>query len=95
MDYCQLNNFQILSHLLLDIDECQSGTHNCDVNAECTNSQGSFTCTCKEGYRANGDTCEGEIYFCLFFIYTRLVLKSYYYNTNNNNKYLYKPNTCI
>lgn len=65
-----VKQFSKLSHLLLDIDECQSGTHNCDVNAECTNSQGSYTCTCKEGYRANGDTCEGENDFCLFHIHT-------------------------
>ena len=38
------------SLLLLDIDECSNGSHDCDVNANCTNTNGSHSCTCKEGY---------------------------------------------
>ncbi|XP_072028805.1 uncharacterized protein [Amphiura filiformis] len=43
-----------------DIDECTLGTHNCNVNADCTNTPvGSFTCTCHNGYSGNGVTCTG------------------------------------
>lgn len=45
---------------LLDINECEDGTHDCDVNADCTNTRGSFSCTCKIGYEADGDDCRGE-----------------------------------
>lgn len=40
-----------------DIDEC--ATNPCDTNANCTNSAGSFTCTCNTGYTGNGTFCEG------------------------------------
>ena len=47
--------------MLLDIDECSSGSHDCDVNANCTNTNGSYSCTCNEGYSGKGDSCQGKI----------------------------------
>ena len=48
-----------------DIDECSTGNDNCDVNADCINDQGSFSCQCREGYQGNGITCEGKkLYLC-------------------------------
>ena len=44
-----------------DINECTSGTPPCDANARCTNTPGSYTCTCNSGYRGNGKTCDGEL----------------------------------
>jgi len=38
------------------IDECDIGTHNCDANADCTNTQAAFTCACHAGFTDdNGD----------------------------------------
>ena len=43
-----------------NIDECTTGKHNCDANADCTDTEGSFTCQCKAGYNGDGVTCECE-----------------------------------
>ncbi|XP_027043630.1 uncharacterized protein LOC113671585 [Pocillopora damicornis] len=42
---------------LEDHDECLSGKNACDVNAYCTNTAGSYYCTCKGGYTGNGRSC--------------------------------------
>ena len=43
-----------------DIDECQDGSHNCNENAECSNTVGSFECLCNPGYSGNGQNCSGK-----------------------------------
>ena len=48
----------LLHILFLDIDECTS-TNNCDTNATCVDTTGSYTCVCKTGYTGNGFTCNG------------------------------------
>ena len=42
-----------------DIDECSEDTDNC--NQTCTNTEGSFTCGCDDGYILDSDetTCNG------------------------------------
>ena len=41
-----------------DINECASGTHNCHSSlASCTNTVGSFSCTCSSPYIGDGKTC--------------------------------------
>ena len=46
--------------VLVEEDECQNGTHNCDVNAHCNNTLGSFNCTCLQGYLGDGVRCSGK-----------------------------------
>ncbi|ATB49180.1 EGF domain-containing protein [Corallococcus macrosporus DSM 14697] len=40
-----------------DVNECANGTAQCSVNAVCTNTPGSYVCTCRPGYSGNGFTC--------------------------------------
>jgi len=39
-------------------DECAQVTHNCNENAECTNTDAGFTCACKAGYQGDGINCQ-------------------------------------
>jgi len=45
--------------ILSDVDEC-SNQRRCSQQATCTNTPGSFTCRCNEGYVGNGYFCGGE-----------------------------------
>ncbi|MEZ4294970.1 MAG: EGF domain-containing protein [Polyangiaceae bacterium] len=43
----------------IDIDECADGALNdCNPNATCTNTPGSFLCECNQGYAGDGITCD-------------------------------------
>ena len=56
-------NCMLLNHLT-DIDECSGDSSACDKNARCINSEGSFSCTCEQGYSGNGTICKGENVKC-------------------------------
>jgi len=44
-----------------DINECDSAISPCHRDARCTNTPGSFMCTCLEEFVGDGrDKCEGE-----------------------------------
>ena len=43
-----------------DYDECTESTHECDSNADCTNTVGSYSCQCRSGYTGDGNTCTGR-----------------------------------
>ena len=54
-----------------DIDECIEGSDGCDHN--CTNTDGSYYCTCIDGYKMQLDnhTCTGNDYnlLCAYCTY--------------------------
>ena len=59
----------------LDVDECELGSNDCDENAECTDSIGSFSCSCNFGYTGSGrDCCRFRLLssnICLFSVITQ------------------------
>ena len=46
-------------YFVLDINECTNTTHDCDVNARCNNTIGSYTCECNQGFNGTGTNCTG------------------------------------
>ncbi|TNF28655.1 MAG: hypothetical protein EP329_17495 [Deltaproteobacteria bacterium] len=40
-----------------DIDECATEVDDCNDNADCTNTEGGYTCTCHPGLQGNGVSC--------------------------------------
>ncbi|CAG5102437.1 Oidioi.mRNA.OKI2018_I69.chr1.g300.t1.cds [Oikopleura dioica] len=40
-----------------DTNECGDESHNCDENATCKNTEGSYECYCKTGWEGNGKQC--------------------------------------
>ncbi len=55
-----------LLYVFLDINECNDDMDNCDPNAECINTLGSFTCSCNQGYSGDGVSCIGELFINSF-----------------------------
>ena len=45
---------------MTEINECTSGTHDCHLMAVCNNTEGSYNCSCKEGYNGDGRNCTGK-----------------------------------
>lgn len=51
----------MILHITPDMDECaKPETNECDSNALCTNSEGSYVCRCIRGYEGDGRTCSGK-----------------------------------
>ena len=47
--------------LFSDIDECSDEARNeCDINAYCTNTEGSYNCICRSEYFGTGKVCRGK-----------------------------------
>lgn len=44
--------------IILDIDECKTGQHDCQN--QCVNTQGSYQCTCQTGFNQIGGQCLGK-----------------------------------
>ena len=56
-----ITNSLYLVHI--DIDECTRNESNCDLERGfCTNTEGSFQCTCSEGFSGDGTAgnCAGK-----------------------------------
>ena len=41
----------------VDIDECQNNEAYCNKNADCLNMDGSYKCSCNQGYFGDGESC--------------------------------------
>lgn len=57
-----LSSYFTLRNVSSDIDECSEGLDECDDNAQCVNTPGSYRCVCESGYQGDGFDCEGIAY---------------------------------
>ncbi len=73
-----------LFYLSSDIDECSADPSPCDENADCTNSDGSYSCTCKQGFTGNGTACEGRKNVSSSLKSTKDINKLFFYKINKN-----------
>lgn len=47
---------------IVDIEECEINKDNCHMDANCSNTKGSFYCTCHTGYSGDGVLCNGMLW---------------------------------
>ena len=56
------NYYMFCTSLYVDINECGSDDlNNCHENAQCTNTEGSFICSCNPGYTGDGVNCTSKL----------------------------------
>ena len=60
-----INCFFVCFVFTVDINECigDPAALTCHVNADCINTNGSYTCQCMSGYIGNGMMCFGKVLF--------------------------------
>lgn len=47
----------LVCFLPADIDECSTDSNECHINATCTNTEGSYNCSCDLGFTGDGFNC--------------------------------------
>jgi hypothetical protein len=48
-----------LHKIIIDVNECVTESP-CHANGTCNNTEGSYTCTCNNGYSGDGFLCDGK-----------------------------------
>ena len=66
----------LLSRLIhTDIDECSLGLDSCVENADCTDTEGSYTCMCSSGYTGDGlSSCTGKLNVIQSYTHYRIII---------------------
>ena len=67
----------------LDIDECAIKADNCGLHAICNNTEGSFNCSCKDGYSGDCINCTGN-----YQLLVHLYLSKCYLLNHDDSKYI-------
>ena len=52
----------VLIKIIVDINECNVNNGGCEHS--CTNTVGSYTCSCNTGYQLNLGHCSGNLLYC-------------------------------
>lgn len=59
-------------------NECLDGTHDCDINAICTDTMSGFTCTCRTGYIGDGRVCvlPSKLRTCMYVCHQATIIEA-------------------
>ena len=58
---CTVSFYLYFFYIYTDIDECSSNSDNCAEQATCSDTEGSFLCSCNTGYSGDGINCNGIV----------------------------------
>ena len=66
----RMPNPKFAAIFIIDIDDCENDElNNCDLNALCTNTEGSYVCSCRGGYTGDGKICTGgEVFWWIILV---------------------------
>ena len=71
-----------------DFDECKDQDLNkCHEKAKCTNTEGSYNCTCIDGYVGDGFRCQGDGYIFVVYFLT-IYIKSFFQRQTSSLDYV-------
>ena len=71
-------SFMYLFIQFTDVNECELEAYPCSPNANCTDADGSFNCTCREGFEGDGFNCTGISTLSIFTV-TDMYLVNFFY----------------
>ena len=58
--YTLFQQYCLIHLFIADVDECLLNFDECDENADCLNTNGSYDCSCRAGYRGTGFNCTSK-----------------------------------
>lgn len=69
----------------VDVDECKTNANICPDNSNCTNLNGTYLCTCKDGFSMSNNKCTGK----LALLFYQILISLLYIKCIVSHKYMY------
>ena len=63
---------------MTDINECVLGVDQCTTNATCSNTEGSYECSCNTGFTGDGISCCMMLLLSSTYVYLHAEYKTSY-----------------
>lgn len=69
----------------VDVDECKTNANICPDNSNCTNLNGTYLCTCKDGFSMSNNKCTGK----LALLFYQILISLLYIKCIVSHKHMY------